>query len=304
MIRGFYFSLIGILIGLTFIFVWQNFSEGNFISIEGLSLVKESGSFINRPITILILGKPGWGYIGGENTDTIILAHFNPQKKKIYLISIPRDLLVLDEDGYLVKINSLYGDKKMDLLLERITEISGLRINDYIVIDLHLVKKIVDFVGGVDLKVVDPIIDAVTLFTLKPGYYHLNSDWAEFILRSRYAPEGDFARIKHQQEFILALWQKIKSLPKKDLINLAHLIFKNKNHWETNLDILQIYRLWSQIKDYSTENIDGAVLNFKTGLLRGGTFRTKRGLEYGILPNDDMLKYDQIREWIKLKIES
>jgi len=108
MIRGFYFSLIGILIGLTFIFVWQNFSEGNFISIEGLSLVKESGSFINRPITILILGKPGWGYIGGENTDTIILAHFNPQKKKIHLISIPRDLLVLDKDGYLVKINSLY----------------------------------------------------------------------------------------------------------------------------------------------------------------------------------------------------
>ena len=272
--------------------------KDNFIYIGNQnSLANVLSSSLNKDINILILGKSGLGYIGGENTDTIMLLHL--ENNKIFLISIPRDLLV-EVNGYLIKINSLFYDDK-ELLFQKIEELTGLKIDGYLVIDLHLIKKVIDFIGGVDIYIKEPIVDAASLFTLKPGYYHLTSEWTEFFLRSRYAPDGDFSRIRHHHQFILALRNKIEALPKKDLIGLFALIQKEKSHWETNLNLIDLYKLWSIIKDI--KEIHSIILDLKTKFFESGYFETKQGFVYGILVKKD-ISYNIIQNWLYNKIKN
>lgn len=307
MLRIIYFLIIGLMFSISLVLALSELftTKAFFVADQNNHLTENIDNFnqTNKLTkTILILGKPGENYNGANNTDTIILLHLDRSKNKIYLISIPRDFLISESDGKLTKINSLYGNKKTDLLLQKIEEITGLKPQGYIVFDLTFVKQLTDFLGGIDLTIENPIVDAVSKFSLAPGKYHINSEWAEFIIRSRYAPEGDFFRIKNQHQFIFALWQKIHSLPKKDFLSLIRFIFTERKHWETNLNITELYKLWSEVKAYNTENFSSIVLNFATGLLQDGLFLTRRGKEYGILPKAGVVKYEEIKSWLQSQI--
>src|SRR5581483_3450969 len=57
-------------------------------------------------ISILLLGIGGGNHDGPNLTDTIIYASLDPDKNKVSLVSIPRDLWIQDING---KINSAYA---------------------------------------------------------------------------------------------------------------------------------------------------------------------------------------------------
>jgi anionic cell wall polymer biosynthesis LytR-Cps2A-Psr (LCP) family protein len=66
-----------------------------------------------RPKNILILGYGGANHDGGSLTDTIIVLHIVPKDKKVFLITVPRDLWVsfpVDEEHLSsYKINAAYA---------------------------------------------------------------------------------------------------------------------------------------------------------------------------------------------------
>lgn len=89
------------------------------------------------------------------NTDTIMLASYNPATQAASIMSIPRDTFVGDNEnrpsGY-DKINALYrGTTKQETdamrTVKAVEEITGLEIPYYAVIDTKGVRQLVDLLG-------------------------------------------------------------------------------------------------------------------------------------------------------------
>jgi len=106
--------------------------------------------------TILLLGYGGPGHSGESLTDTIIAAHFEPEKRTAALISIPRDLLVpLPKDGSSVrrKINDAYALGGGQLAKQTVGAVIGMPIGYFVAVSFEGLKEAIDILGGVDVRV-------------------------------------------------------------------------------------------------------------------------------------------------------
>lgn len=111
-------------------------------------------------INVLLLGILGADHPGGGlNTDTIMVASIEPKENKISLVSIPRDLWVLDPGkDTKSKINSVYeyGEEKgpvkgIEDIKSKVSEITGLDIHYAAIVSTQGFAQLVDTLGGVDV---------------------------------------------------------------------------------------------------------------------------------------------------------
>nr|WP_244200494.1 LCP family protein [Micromonospora arborensis] len=159
----------------------------------------------------------------GSRTDTIILAHLPKDRQSAQLISIPRDSWISvpkspqGRGGRDAKINAAFAWGGVPLMVQTLEKFTGVRIDHVAIVDFAGFKEIVDALGGIDITVDKG-------FTSK---HSLNPDGRrEFVAgrqtmdgaasldyaRERYAfAEGDFTRIKHQQQVIKAILDKAAS---------------------------------------------------------------------------------------------
>ena len=272
---------------------------------ENVFLISNANFFnLSSDINILILGKPGPGYIGSENTDSIIVFHYDKNSNQVFLIPIPRDLIVKDDQGNLEKINALYEKNKIDLLLKKASQYSGFSIKNYIAVDLNLVIKLVDFLGGVDIYLPEPVTDPITLYTIPAGEHNLNGYLIELVLRSRYHPQGDFFRMKNQIIFLKALKEKILSLDTKGKLELMKFLENNKYYWQTNLSKNELLVLGTTIKDLKSLKITPIIIDLKNGLLTSGYFQIYNSENvYGIYPTAGIDNFNYIRAFIRSQIK-
>ena len=110
-----------------------------------------------KRINILLLGIGGENHDGPNLTDTIIYASIDPEKQKVNLISIPRDLWIPELKA---KINTAYasGEDKEEgggLKLSKavVARITGQEIDYALRVDFNGFIKAVDMVGGLDIDV-------------------------------------------------------------------------------------------------------------------------------------------------------
>lgn len=283
---------------LAFIFflIYQlRFSE--FLLFSNFNLLSEETNF-------LVLGKPGPGYIGSENTDSLIVAHLVPSKNALYLIPIPRDLIVKDEKGNLEKINALYEKGKVDLLFKKASELTGFNIKNYLVFDLTFAKNIIDELGGIEVYLPEPVTDAVTLYTIPEGKHKLDGYLAELVLRSRYNPEGDFFRVKNQIEVLKGIKEKIANLNSEEKVKLLRFLDKERYHWQTNLKKEELLKIALKVKDFKNLTIIPITFDSKNGLLTSGYFNIYNTENvYGIYPKLGVDNYRAIQVFIQAKIK-
>jgi len=156
----------------------------------------------------------------GGRSDTIILAHLPKGRGSAQLISIPRDLWVnvpKSKDGQHggrdAKINAAFAWGGIPLTVQTVEKYTGVRIDHVSIIDFAGFQEIVDALGGVE-------IDVEQSFTSihKPhrkfakGPQTLDGAAALDYARERYAfRDGDFARMRHQQQLIKAVLDKAAS---------------------------------------------------------------------------------------------
>ncbi len=152
---------------------------------------------------------------GGGRTDVIMLANVNVAKKRISIVSIPRDTYVISS-GTSRKINACNAVGGAKLLVKTVEETFGVQVDGYAIVDLEVFSKVVNALGGVevtlseDMKYSDP---AQGLYIdLKAGTQVLNGKQAECFVRYRsgYA-FADLTRIEAQKIFIAALADKLLS---------------------------------------------------------------------------------------------
>ncbi|MBD3269911.1 hypothetical protein GF376_00105 [Candidatus Peregrinibacteria bacterium] len=227
-------------------------------------------------------------------TDTIIIAIASEEQSKLFLLSIPRDLYVNGR-----KINELYSLYGVEELKKTISNISGLEIEKYAVIDFDIFTEIIDQIGGIDVMVEDEIIDhsypgpnhSYITVNFKEGLNQLDGKKALQYARSRKST-SDFDRAERQQAILIAVKNKINSsglLRNIDtLVNGLNSVF---NKVDTNIGVFEFIEKYDNFKGYaissgnvlSTENylystknskgqfillpISGNFNNFKTKII-------------------------------------
>ena len=191
-----------------------------------LTMINES-----QRVNILCLG-----YADGL-ADTLIVASFDPNKKMLDLISIPRDTYLHREgydDKWQKKINASYTGKnsaqKAQSSMNAARDVLHVPIHHFIRVDYQGVRKIVDTIGGVEVYIPfemdydDPQDDLHIHF--KKGKKLLNGEEAVKFLRFRKNndnthSDGDIGRIARQQEFINNAISKCLGLEIFEVINVA-----------------------------------------------------------------------------------
>lgn len=210
--------------------------------------------------------------------DTIMLCSYDPKTQKAALLSIPRDTYVgknKEKATASLKINAVYRNgENIDGMVKNIEDITGVEINNYIIVDTAALVQVVDAIGGVEFDVpIDMKYDDTTQdlhINLKAGYQKLNGQQAEWLVRFRHNNDGttypfeygdnDIGRMRTQREFISAtLKQTLKPSNIFNINKIAQIAFDNI---KTNMK-------FDTIKDYIPYAVNFSTENLKTGTLPG-----------------------------------
>ncbi len=176
-------------------------------------------------MNIMILGSDSRDpeNTGGSRSDTIILAHLPKDRSSAQLVSIPRDTWTAiprsseGRGGRDAKINAAYAWGGVPLMVQTVEKFTGVRIDHVAMVDFAGFKEIVDALGGIDVDVEQSF---TSTHSLNPdgrrefvkGRQTMDGAAALDYARERFAfANGDFARIKHQQQVIKAILDKAAS---------------------------------------------------------------------------------------------
>jgi LCP family protein required for cell wall assembly len=172
-------------------------------------------------VNILLLGsdrRPGESE--PSRTDALIIAHVDPERHRIALLSLPRDLMV-EIPGYgQTRINSAnvwgetYGAPGGGLPLARktIEHLLGISIDYVIYVDFEGFIGAIDAAGGVIVDVPKELYDpefptmdyGYTVAHFLPGPQRMDGATALMYSRIRH-PDSDFARMRRQQQVLVGV---------------------------------------------------------------------------------------------------
>ncbi|WP_432982280.1 LCP family protein [Dactylosporangium sp. CA-233914] len=176
-------------------------------------------------LNILLLGSDSRdpdnkGKAGEWRTDTMIMLHIPADHKHAYLISMPRDLYVhipksktTQYGNTNAKLNASFSWGGTPLTVQTIEEYTKVRMDHVLLIDFGGFKQVIDALGGIDMNIEKDITSIhPPKRQFKKGMNHLNGDEALDYARQRYQfADGDFARMRHQQEMMKAILDKAVS---------------------------------------------------------------------------------------------
>lgn len=233
------------------------FTKGGSIATGNLRLPE-----LTRPVNILVLGtkvlasdlpagetqKPAYELINSfeGRTDTMLLLRFDPERKKLAVLSIPRDTRTHVEGYGLTKINSANALGGPALTAKAVSDLlDGVGIDRYIRVNVQGVQELVEALGGVtvyvpqDMKYKD---DSQRLYIdLKQGKQHLDGEKTLQLLRFRYDKNGDIGRVQRQQMVMRALMEQ--ALNPTTLARMPKILSVIQSHIDTNLTVEELVAL-------------------------------------------------------------
>ncbi|MFC0864183.1 LCP family protein [Sphaerimonospora cavernae] len=149
---------------------------------------------------------------GFQRSDCIMIAHIPADRKRVYLISIPRDSYVAIPGHGKDKINSAYAYGGPRLLITTVEKLTGVRIDHFAALDFAGFVAMTKALGGVTVYISKDSYDSANKVTWRQGETLLEGEQALLFVRQRFGlPGGDFDRIKRQQAFLRAMMQKALS---------------------------------------------------------------------------------------------
>lgn len=234
-----------------------------------------------QPIQILVMGVSGVDDY--KLSDSIMVVSYNPKTQIASLMSIPRDTYVGKKNrktasqNYLesYKINTVYRNgTNIPEAIDRINDVTGLELNNYLIIDTKALIKIVDAIGGVTFDVpinMDYDDDSQDLHIhLTAGEQLIDGPKAEQLLRFRHNNNGttysseygqqDLGRMRTQREFITATLKQ--TLKPQNIFKIKQIMDIMSQNVTTNLDV-------SVLKKYVPYAVKYNADDLKTGVLPG-----------------------------------
>jgi polyisoprenyl-teichoic acid--peptidoglycan teichoic acid transferase len=236
----------------------------------------------DHQVNILLLGMAGKGKPGQNLTDTIMVASIDTKTDRVALLSIPRDLYVTIPDAKVsTKINSVYqyglstsqndAGKAADAVEKTVSNITGLPIDYYVIMNFDGFEKVIDDIGGINVISERDIYDArypgpnysYETFDLKKGFHHLDGATALKYARERHDdPEGDFGRAKRQQQIMQAVKNKIFSAETlMNVFTINNLFDALGDNVKTDVPMDEFPSFFELARNLDTNNINNVVVD-------------------------------------------
>ncbi|GAB6169317.1 LCP family protein [Clostridium carnis] len=225
MILAFFITIVVLIVG-SFIYAYR-FIGG--LKTNTLGNAIDPGA--NEAINILVLGMDIGDTENINNkavrrTDTIMVVNYNPNTKKVHIVSVPRDTMIevdayVDDGSYqrYWKINAAYALGGEEEVIKHISSILKVNINYLVEVDYNAFRGLVDAVDGVEMQ-----IDQNMFYDDDLQNLHINFKAGETVLLDGQKAEeffrwrknndgsglanGDIDRIKNQQQFMSKLIEK------------------------------------------------------------------------------------------------
>ncbi|MGC4786897.1 LCP family protein [Micromonospora sp. DT178] len=199
--------------------------ESDIERVDAFADVPEQGrpqAVAKGAMNILILGSDTRDpeSTSGSRTDTIILAHLPKDRSSAQLVSIPRDTWVSvprskdgSQGGRDAKINAAYAWGGVPLMVQTVEKFTSVRIDHVMMVDFAGFKEIIDALGGIDIDAEKTFTSIHPPFrTFRQGVQRMDGETAlDYSRQRKQFPDGDFARIRHQQQVIRAILDRAVS---------------------------------------------------------------------------------------------
>lgn len=190
-----------------------------------------------EPLTILVMGSDtregqgdGFGsaaLIGGARSDTTMLVHLSGDREHVTVLSIPRDLMVTLPsctlaDGsqsypYEDRFNAAFSIGGPECTIRTVTELTGLEVHHFVVVDFTAFERTIDALGGVEVCLTRPVTDPLAGLDLPAGVTRVDGAQGLAFVRARTSlgDGSDLARIERQQSFLASL---VREATSRDLL--------------------------------------------------------------------------------------
>ncbi|MEU6344823.1 LCP family protein [Streptomyces sp. NPDC046977] len=196
----------------------------------------------NAAVNILVIGSDSRvglkGKYGDANSvghaDTTILFHVAKDRSNATAVSIPRDMITAipdcptkQKDGstktvpgtpkatFSPRFNESLGQEGRDpgCTMRTITQLTGIPINHFLMVNFEAVKTLSTAVGGVPVCLAKPIHDTDSKLNLPKGPARVEGEQALQFVRTRHSLQfgSDLDRIKLQQQFLGSMIRELKS---------------------------------------------------------------------------------------------
>jgi len=186
------------------------------------------GNMLTSTDTVLVIGtdqrpkgskEPG-AFAGGIRSDTMMLWRIGGGTSR--RLSIPRDTVVPIPGYPTQKINAAYSFGGPALAIKTVENLTGVKINHLIIVNLADFPKFIDAIGGVDVKtgrICSVISGGVQkggfTLNLRPGVHHLDGRDALTLARTREntcnLASNDLTREAYQQQILNSIKSRLLS---------------------------------------------------------------------------------------------
>ncbi|MBI2264663.1 MAG: LCP family protein [Armatimonadetes bacterium] len=229
-------------------------------------------------ITLLVMGlDQNWTekdimYTKGARSDSMILVNLNLADRAVSLLSIPRDTWV-EIPGYGTdRINAAHSLGGVPLARQAVETFLGVPIDYHVLLKINAGKDLIDALDGVYLNVEKPMDYDDSWghlhIHLKPGYRKLTGEQAMGYARFRNDEEGDFGRIRRQQQLLDAILRRMRSPAVLDKVrDLVEVLQKNV---ETDLQTRQLLTLAGIYRGFQRQKLHTSILKGEDAVTGAG----------------------------------
>lgn len=169
-----------------------------------------------------------------SRTDTMMVLSWDKSEGDVRVISLMRDIYA-EIPGYKsYKLNTAYYLGGVQTAKDTITGMFGIPIHHYAIVDFENFESMIDlsFPKGVEMNVQKEMSEKIGV-TLTPGIQKLNGKELLGYARFRADEEGDFGRVRRQQEVISAV--KEEAMRPESVMKLPKVMGALTNYIETDV---------------------------------------------------------------------
>ena len=231
----------------------------------------------SKELNVMLFGEDNSNGDTHGRSDTMIMMTIDNNHKKLKLTSFQRDTFVYIPGYGYDKLNASYNYGGAKLSIQTIEANFGIKVDRYAVVDFDSFKKIIDTLGGIDIKVTQDEIDYInyqmyknkqvdsrTTITDAPGVVHLNGQEALWYARNRGLTKGedgneigldgdDWDRTSRQRKLLETLF---KSMKKADIGQIVSMVSSVGPLVTTNLKKDEITALVSHALTYLSYSVE------------------------------------------------
>jgi LCP family protein required for cell wall assembly len=212
-----------------------------------LIIGSDTRSFVDDPTDAEHFGDEAAA--GGQRSDTIMIAHVDPETKTGLLVSLPRDLWVEIPGVGGSKINAAFNAGPQRVI-DTIKENFDVEIHHYLEVNFEGFRNIVDAIGDVPIYFPAPARDVYTgLLVEEAGCHELDGEEALQYVRSRFYeyrdadgewkddPSSDLGRIRRQQYFIRSTAREAVNASLRNFTRVNNILNKFKENVTVDADL-------------------------------------------------------------------